>query len=271
MKKKTLYEFFEIEPEATPEEVKAAAQKLARKFHPSKYPGNAKVVARFNKIKQVYNILANPQKRAAYDTTLAKNAENAKKKPTTQPPDSSATPVNNHQEPKKTLKSKNHLNTSREIILYRADLHWIGYLNSFFLIGISIYWLFFATDLLTKISSDVEIPYLYLQYTGYGLLIWGGLGLLYSLLFQYSTIVMITSQKTTAKIGLLFRKKIDIPHAQLDNVNVKQSILGKILGFGTLKIKGTETNEKGNNCIKINNLSAPHQFETLLTQIVNNF
>lgn len=266
MKKKTLYEFFEIEPEATPEEVKAAAQKLAKKFHPTKYPGNAKVAARFEKIKQAYNILGNPKKRAAYDAALAK------KPAETQMPDPSpAAPAKNlRHDQKKSLESTSHLNTSREIILYRADLHWIGYLKSFFLIGIAIYWLFFATDLLTEISNQVEIPYLYVEYTGYGLLVWGGLWLLYTFFFQYSTIVMITTQKTTAKSGILFRKKIDIPHAQLENVGIKQSILGRILNFGTLRIKGTETSGKGNNHIKIKNLAGPRQFETLLTQIVNN-
>jgi hypothetical protein len=266
MKKKTLYEFFEIEPEATPEEVKAAAQKLARKFHPSKYPGNAKVVARFEKIKQVYNILGNAKKRAAYDAALAK------KMAQTQTPDSSSVKSanNGYSDLKKNLDSTSYLNTSREIILYRADLHWISYFKSFFLIGIAIYWLFFATDLLTAISSQVEIPYLYVEYAGYGLLVWGGLWLLYTLLFQYSTVVMITTQKTTAKFGILFRQKIDIPHPQLEKIGIKQSIVGKLLNFGTLKIKGTEMSGKDNK-IKINNLAAPRQFETLLTQIVNNY
>lgn len=72
MSTKTLYEFLGIEPEATPEEIKAAAQYLVNKFHPSKFPDNQRVVARVKKIKQVYNILGNPQKRAAYDAVLAK-------------------------------------------------------------------------------------------------------------------------------------------------------------------------------------------------------
>jgi curved DNA-binding protein CbpA len=53
MKKKKLYEFLGVEPEATPEEIKTAALSLAEKFHPSKYPGNPRVAARFKKIKRV--------------------------------------------------------------------------------------------------------------------------------------------------------------------------------------------------------------------------
>lgn len=83
--KKTLYEFLGVEPEATPEEIKVVAQALARKFHPAKYPGNAKVAAHFNKIKQVYNILANPQKRAAYDIALAKQRAAEGSVPTASP------------------------------------------------------------------------------------------------------------------------------------------------------------------------------------------
>ena len=108
--KKTLYEFLSVEPNATPEEIKAAAQQLARKFHPSKYPGNPRVVARFNQIKRVYNILANPQKRANYDATLAKVMPNQ----TT----AVASPTNQ---------------SKSEKILYRAYIHWFSYVKALFL------------------------------------------------------------------------------------------------------------------------------------------
>jgi DnaJ-class molecular chaperone len=70
MKKKTLYEFLGVASDAHSDEIKAAALHLAKKFHPAKYPNNPRVAARFQQIKKVYRILANPEKRAAYDAML---------------------------------------------------------------------------------------------------------------------------------------------------------------------------------------------------------
>ncbi|HDN27764.1 MAG TPA: hypothetical protein ENG03_11860 [Thioploca sp.] len=138
--KKTLYEFLGVEPEATPEEIKTAAQALVRKFHPAKYPGNHKVAARFKKIKMVYNILANPQKRAAYDAGLAKaEMEAATLEQSTSSPKNA----------KKTLK-KESIKQWVKTIVSDIKVNWLIYMSILLLIfGITVYfWLVNITDLL---------------------------------------------------------------------------------------------------------------------------
>ena len=66
MKFKDYYEIFGIDRTATPDEIKRAYRKLARKYHPdvSKEPD---AEARFKEMGEAYEVLKDPEKRAAYD------------------------------------------------------------------------------------------------------------------------------------------------------------------------------------------------------------
>jgi len=61
------YELLECERGADDATLKAAYRKLAMKFHPDRNPGCHDSEARFKAISQAYDVLKDPQKRAAYD------------------------------------------------------------------------------------------------------------------------------------------------------------------------------------------------------------
>jgi curved DNA-binding protein len=64
---KDYYAILEINKTASPEEIKQAFRKLARKFHPDVNPGNKQAEARFKEINEAYEVLSDPDKRKKYD------------------------------------------------------------------------------------------------------------------------------------------------------------------------------------------------------------
>ncbi|MBX9742383.1 MAG: molecular chaperone DnaJ [Chthoniobacterales bacterium] len=67
MAKRDSYEVLGVARTASPEELKRAYRKLALKYHPDKNPGDAAAEASFKELAEAYDILSNPEKKAAYD------------------------------------------------------------------------------------------------------------------------------------------------------------------------------------------------------------
>jgi molecular chaperone DnaJ len=67
MSKRDYYEILGLPRGAGDEEIKKAYRKLAVKFHPDKNPGDKAAEEKFKELSEAYEVLNDPQKRAAYD------------------------------------------------------------------------------------------------------------------------------------------------------------------------------------------------------------
>src|ERR1700738_1165230 len=67
MAKRCYYEVLEVDRTAAEGELKSAFRKLAMKWHPDRNPGDKTCEARFKEINEAYEVLKDPDKRAAYD------------------------------------------------------------------------------------------------------------------------------------------------------------------------------------------------------------
>lgn len=61
------YDLLGVERGADEATLKSAYRKLAMKYHPDRNPGDKEAEAKFKEINQAYDVLRDPQKRAAYD------------------------------------------------------------------------------------------------------------------------------------------------------------------------------------------------------------
>ncbi|MFO1121516.1 MAG: molecular chaperone DnaJ [Hyphomicrobiales bacterium] len=67
MAKRDFYEVLGVGRSADEKELKSAYRKLAKQYHPDANPGDKTAEARFKEVNEAYEVLRDPQKKAAYD------------------------------------------------------------------------------------------------------------------------------------------------------------------------------------------------------------
>lgn len=81
-KHQSYYRELGVQPEATPEQIREAYRKLAKKYHPDRNSGDARAEAKFKRISEAYRVLSDPANRIVVHAreTVQREAKNAHKK-----------------------------------------------------------------------------------------------------------------------------------------------------------------------------------------------
>lgn len=103
---------------------------------------------------------------------------------------------------------------------------------------------------LWSLAGPITLGLLLLPLFGVGLIFW-----LLAYVRYKTTELAITNRRVIAKFGFISRKTIELNISKVESIQVDQSILGRILDFGTLVISGA-----GNPQAPIPGISNPMSF-----------
>lgn len=109
-------------------------------------------------------------------------------------------------------------------IVYQARLHWVIFLWPLLAM--------FASAYLCAEYESFRTPSFVLFLI---ILLWGGIvGLTYHFSF-----LLIKKKQVILCTGILIRQTIDIPFNKIESIDIRQSVLGSLLHYGSLVITGT--------------------------------
>ena len=123
-----------------------------------------------------------------------------------------------------------------ETIKAVGRLHWIVFVRGFLLLAAGTALLYYGYRTQRDARGDVASV---LVLVG-GLVLLVGLALWLSAWFhRWITEISVTTHRVIYKTGFIRRHTVEMNMDKVETVDVDQSLLGRILGFGTIRVRGT--------------------------------
>jgi uncharacterized membrane protein YdbT with pleckstrin-like domain len=136
-----------------------------------------------------------------------------------------------------------------ETLRLRTNIHWFVYLKA----------------LLALIVGLALLGWYYAEGQSVLILFFGGVAFALTALVlaipvwltQFSTEVAVTDRRVIYKTGLIQRNSFEINIDKIESVDVNQSVLGRLFGFGSVTIRGT-----GEGVEPLRNIAQPLQLRS---------
>ena len=120
-----------------------------------------------------------------------------------------------------------------ETVIYATSLHWLVYLRAIVLLIIAVVCLIVAGNM----TQEIVKLGLTIVAALFGL--FALLSGLRALIRRATTELAVTDRRVIFKTGILKRHSMEMNRSKVETVGVDQSILGRILGYGTIVVRGT--------------------------------
>ena len=121
-----------------------------------------------------------------------------------------------------------------ETIVYSTKLHWIIYWRAILLLIVCVMLAWAAWYMADNKNLSLAL--------GIAAVIFALLGLssaLRTFIRRWTTELAVTDRRVIYKEGLIARRTLEMNRSRVESVDVYQTILGRILGYGTITLRGT--------------------------------
>ena len=142
-----------------------------------------------------------------------------------------------------------------ETIVYTTRLHWLIYIQTILLLIVSI--ILAGAAVSTSDNQSISLA------LGIAAVIFALLALsagLRAFIRRATTELAVTDHRVIYKSGLLSRHTIEMNRDKVESVDVDQTLLGRIFGYGTVIVRGT-----GGSLEPIRNIDDPLNFRSHIT------
>jgi uncharacterized membrane protein YdbT with pleckstrin-like domain len=138
-----------------------------------------------------------------------------------------------------------------EMVKYRAKLHWNTYLPAVALLigGIVPFVWGFVLGVHETTGLTIVLIGAVLLFAA----VWSGIN---ALLKSKSSEFAVTDRRVIIKVGLIARRTLEMNASKIENISIAQTIMGRILDYGTIEISGT-----GGTKETFSNIAAPMEFK----------
>lgn len=138
-----------------------------------------------------------------------------------------------------------------ERIVYTTSLHWIIFAESigYLLLGLVI--LYYRSKYIEFLGSVSTL----ISYLSYAVIFFGLFRFLLELIRLRSSVFVVSTQRIIIRVGVLKRTSTAMPLSKIESIEIDQTILGRMLDYGSIHITGTGTAES-----KFDLINNPYRF-----------
>lgn len=151
-----------------------------------------------------------------------------------------------------------------EKVAYSTRLHWIV------LVGPLALWALFAAPGVALLvasanrSGDPNASAQSMMIAGVALLVIAAVILVRGILTRNAVQMAVTNKRVIAKVGIVTRRTVDMLLSRVESVGVEESVMGRMLGYGTVTLRGT-----GGTPESFNKIAHPLEFRTQVQQQID--
>lgn len=151
-----------------------------------------------------------------------------------------------------------------ETVAYATRLHWIVLVMPLLLcvlFGVPGIALLVAS---AKNTGESRTTMQSMMIGGVALLVIAVVILIRGILTRNAVQMAVTNKRVIAKVGIVTRRTIDLLLSRVESVGVEESVMGRMLGYGTVVIRGT-----GGTPESFNKIASPLEFRTQVQQQID--
>ncbi len=154
---------------------------------------------------------------------------------------------------------------ANEQVIFRTELHWVVYLPGIIFVCLGGLMALINPFILAFLAEALPVtPEKPLAGLAFAIVLVGVLMLLSAYVQQHTTELGVTNKRVLAKFGWISRTTFELFLGKVEGANIEQTIWGRLLGYGSIHVKGT-----GGGISPIDNIREPRKFQKILLEQIS--